>query len=254
MVGIQPKNYISERNCNKGSGLAGRRQLNPADEFIFNEYILKKTGNFVTQKENSELQYELEYVLHGKNSDIENIKETVQKLLLLRETSNYIFLSLDAGKSSEAEILASAVALACYSPELKDPIKQTILFAWAYAESVYDVRLLLSGGKVPLMKRADTWHYSLSDMFAFATDSVEGDVKTATGMSYVDYLRIFLSMENAEKKTLRFMNIIEMDIRKTAGNPAFRLDTCVDYIEAEAFISSGYEANYSITRSYYYEE
>ena len=75
-----------------------------------------------------------------------------------------------------------------------------------------------------------------------------------TGMSYTDYLRVFLALENSDTKTKRFMNLVEMDIRKTDGNRHFRLDACVDYVEAEAFISSGYGANYSILRSYAYED
>lgn len=253
-VGINPSNYISERNCNKGSSLAGRNNLQAGDEWIFNEYILKKAGNYTQLKENSELQYETEYVLHGKPSDIENLKNTVVQLLLLRETANYIFLCSNPGKSGEAETLAVAIALAAYSPELKDPIKQTILFAWAYAESVYDVRTLLSGGKIPLMKADESWHYSLSEMFRFATDVNEGNTSMEAGLSYTDYLRIFLALENVDTKTKRFMNLVEMDIRKTDGNQYFRLDTCVDYLEAEAFISSGYGANFSILRSFYYQD
>lgn len=253
-AGINPSNYISERTYNKGSSLAGRKNLQVGDEWIFNEYILKKSGNYTQLKENSELQYETEYVLHGKPSDIENLKDTVGQLLLLRETANYIFLCSNPSKSGEAETLAAAIALAAYSPELKDPIKQTILFAWAYAESVYDVRTLLSGGKIPLMKADENWHYSLSEMFLFATDVQDGNVSLDTGLSYTDYLRIFLALENVDTKTKRFMNLVEMDIRRTDGNLYFRLDTCVDYLEAEAFVSSGYGANYSILRSYCYED
>ena len=87
-----------------------------ANEWIFNEYILKKSGNYTQLKENSELQYETEYVLHGKPSDIENLKSTVLQLLLLRETANYIYLCSNPGKSGEAEALAVAIALAAYSP------------------------------------------------------------------------------------------------------------------------------------------
>lgn len=253
-VGINPSNYLSERNCNKGSSLAGRKGLQVGDEWIFNEYILKKSGNYTQIKENSELQYETEYVLHGKKSDIENLKATVEQLLLLRETANYVFLCSDPGKSGEAGVLAGTIALAALSPELEEPIRQTILFAWAYAESVYDVRVLLSGGKIPLMKTNENWHYSLSEMVFFATDSNIENPSMTTGMSYTDYLRVFLALEKTDTKTKRFMNLVEMDIRRVEGNRFFRLDTCVDYVEAEAFISSGYGANYSILRSYAYED
>ena len=98
------------------------------------------------------------------------------------------------------------------------------------------------------MKADESWHYSLSEMFRFATDVNEVNTSMEAGLSYTDYLRIFLALENVDTKTKRFMNLVEMDIRKTDGNQYFRLDTCVDYLEAEAFISSGYGANFSIFR------
>lgn len=253
-AGINPDNYISKRNCNVGSGLSGRKATASTDELIFNEYILRKAGNYTQLKENSELQYELEYVLKGHDSDLQNLKAIVTQMLLLRETSNYIFLCTDAARNGEAETLAAAVALAVFCPDLEEPIKQTILFAWAYAESVYDVRMLLAGGKIPLMKTSETWHYSLLGMLHFATDNVHSDELSENGMSYLDYMRVFLALENEQNKTNRFMDIVEMDIRRTDGNGYFRLDTCMDYIEAEAHISGKYGANYQIKRSFYYEK
>ena len=231
---INPSNYLSERSCNVGSGLAGRKALKSTDELLFNEYILKKSGNYAFPKDNSELKYEMEY--------------------FLREASNYIFLCANPQRSNEAELLADTISLAAFSPELKEPIKQTILCAWAYAESVYDVRKLLVGGKIPLMKDDESWHYSLGGMFSYATDAMEEDLSTGSGMDYTDYLRLYLMLKGSEIKTKRFMNVVEMDVRRTTGNSYFRLDCCVDYIEAEALVSSTYGANYTISRSIAYSE
>lgn len=251
---INPSNYLSERSCNVGSGLAGRKALKSTDELLFNEYILKKGGNYAFPKDNSELKYEMEYILHGKSSDIDNLKATITQLLFLREASNYIFLCANPQKSNEAELLADTISLAVFSPELKEPIKQTILCAWAYAESVYDVRKLLAGGKIPLIKDDESWHYSLGGMFSYATDAMEEDLSTGSGMDYTDYLRLYLMLKGSEIKTKRFMNVVEMDVRRTTGNSYFRLDCCVDYIEAEALVSSTYGANYTISRSIAYSE
>lgn len=61
-----------------------------------------------------------------------------------------------------------------------------------------------------------------------------------------------MAAENVQTKTNRAMDIIEMDVRKCEGNRYFRLDTCVDYLQAEVLTSSSYGYNHSITRSYYY--
>lgn len=249
--GVNLSNYISARTCNRGNGLAGRDKLGAADELIFNEYLIHKCGSYTKPKETGALQYQLEYILIGGDKDAENLKAVVNRLLLLRETANVVYLFSDSAKVAEAEALALAVTSAVALPELAELVKISLIFAWAYAESVYDVRMLLQGGKIPLMKNNETWHYSISGMLDFASDT-SVDTENSTGISYEEYLRVFLAIENVENKTNRAMDIMEMDVRKCPGNTYFRLDTCVDYIQAEVLTSSGYGYNHSITRSYYY--
>ena len=250
--GICFSNYISQRDCNQGSGLAGREGITLTDELIFNEYLIAKCGCYTDPKETGALQYQLEYILAGKSNDVENLKAVVNRLLLLRETANVVYLFSDEAKIAEAEALALAVTSAIAMPELTELVKVSLMFAWAYAESVYDVRMLLKGGKIPLIKDSGTWHYSISGMLDFASDT-QIDPKDSSGVSYEEYLRMFLAMENEETRIYRAMDVIEMDIRKCDGNGYFRLDTCVDYVQAEAFTSSGYGYNHSIIRTYYYE-
>lgn len=249
-VGINPQNYISTRDVNTGSGLLGRSETTALDEMIFNEYMIQKMGCYTNQKEDGLLKYQLEYVLKGKDSDIENLKAVVSDLMLLRETANVVYLFANEPKKAEAMALATTVATAAMLPELAPAIQISILFAWAYAETVYDVRSLLQGGKIALIKSDSTWHYSLENMVNFASDSeVAND---PGGISYVDYLRVFLAVSLADQKTMRAMDIIEMDVRTTAGNEKFRLDQCMDYVEAEVFTSSGYGYSHSIDRTIYY--
>ncbi len=248
---INPTSYISVRYANQGNGLIDRKGLQPGDEFIFNEYLLQKCGSYTEPKDGSLMQYQLEYILEGKDTDVDNLKAIVIKLLFLREVGNVTYLFSDGGKVAEAEALALAVTSAVAAPELTEPVKISLLFAWAYAESVYDVRLLLEGGKVPLVKTEDTWHYSLSGMLGFATDTVV-ETENSSGLSYEDYLRIFLALENSDQKTMRAMDIVEMDIRNTEGNSGFCMDKCMDYLEAEVLVSSAYGHQHSITRRFYY--
>lgn len=254
LSGINLSNYISSRNCNQGSGLLGREGTQTADELIFNEYLLKKCGCYTNPKETGALEYQVEYILEGKSNDIENLKAVVNKLLLIRETANVIYLFSDSAKMAEAEALAVAVTSAVGVPELAELVKVSLVFAWAYAESVYDVRSLLQGGRIPLLKSEETWHYSLSGMLDFASDTGVGKEEgtEGTGLSYMDYLRVFLATEGVREKTYRAMDIMEMDVRKCPGNSYFRLDTCVDYVEAKVYTGSKYGFSHEITRTYYY--
>lgn len=248
---INPANYISARTLNEGSGLAGREGLDLEDELIFNEYLIKKCGRYTWPKEEGALQYQLEYILEGKSSDIENLKAVVNKLLLLREAANVIYLFSDSAKMAEAEALAIAITAEIPVPGIEQLVKISLLFAWAYAESVYDVRTLLKGGHIPLLKDENTWHYSLSGMLSFDEDTKETE-QDITGIDYEGYLRVFLALENVEQKTLRAMDIMEMDVRSCPGNDYFRMDTCVDYIKADIHTASSYGFSHEITRSFYY--
>lgn len=248
---ILPANYISARIPNKGSGLAGREGLREGDELIFNEYLLKKCGSYILPKKEGALQYQLEYILEGKASDVENLKAVVNKLLLLRETANVIYLFSDTAKMAEAEALAVALTAEIPVPGIEQLVKISLVFAWAYAESVYDVRTLLKGGSIPLLKDAETFHYSLSGMLSFAEDEETG-IQDTSGIDYEGYLRIFLALEDKSQKTMRAMDIIEMDVRKCPGNAYFRLDACVDRIQAEIHTASSYGFSHEITRSLYY--
>ncbi len=254
LSGVNLSNYISARNCNQGSGLLGRESTNAVDELIFNEYLLKKCGCYTSPKETGALEYQVEYILEGKSSDIENLKAVVNRLLLIRETANVVYLFSDSAKMAEAEALAVAVTSAVGVPELAELVKISLIFAWAYAESIYDVRSLLKGGRIPLLKSQETWHYSLSGMLDFASDTgIEGEEGTeGAGLSYTDYLRVFLAVEGVREKTFRAMDIMEMDVRKCPGNSYFRLDTCVDYVEAKVYTGSKYGFSHEITRTYYY--
>ena len=52
----------------------------------------------------------------------------------------------------QQEALAWILSAVFLSPEIKDALKLTILFAWTYAESVKDVRILMDGNPLPLIK------------------------------------------------------------------------------------------------------
>ena len=128
----------------------------------------------------------------------------------------------------------------------------TILYAWSYAESIKDVRILLDGNKLPLLKNFSTWNTPLSQLFMFS--SYLGQYEpSSTGMTYNDYLRFFLTLKSEKEILYRFMDICEMDIRTTRGNEYFQMDGCVGAVKATANISSGYGTGYRITRTYAYE-
>lgn len=251
---IASDNYISHRKKSKGSGLLERDGCSETDELFFYGYLLDKFGTYVNPLEKSRLKYQVEYILAGKENDLDNLKWVVNRLLLIRETANVVYLFSNEVKMAEAEALALTLSAVIQLPELAKLVQVAIIFAWAYAESVYDVKQLLAGKRIPLIKTDETWHFGLEGMLSYeeGLDQTEDKDALAEGLSYEDYLMVLLVTVNKETKAFRAMDLMEMDIRKTAGNEAFRMDGCVDYIDATAVISSGFGYDCDITRDYYY--
>lgn len=243
----------SVRQLNAGSGLSEGKESADGltDNGLLYAYILEKCGNLTKEKENSALSYEVEYILQQQTSDRENLKKTAQELLWMREAANVAFL-FGSGLRNEAKAVAEVIAAILLLPEVADLIETVILFAWAYAESVKDIRILFKGGSVPVMKSEESWNTPFYQLLTYRSHLDDWSA-SEDGLDYQDYLGALLVLHGADHAVAGLMDVMESDIRRTSGNGAFRLDGLIDGMEAEIFVTSRYGGSYSITRSYEYE-
>lgn len=254
--GISEEQLIAERmkcgNYNCGNvfvqKLSGEEQL--LERFLFQEYLLRYMGRYGQEKEDAALDYQMEYLIAGNENDLENLKSVANTLCALREAANVMYLFADEEKCLEAEVLATVLTTLFQIPEAASLFKYALLLGWSYAESLYDVEVLLAGGSIPLMKTDATWHYNLDG--ALAVHNYQGQQLPQEGISYADYLRIFMMFTDLDELTGRAMNMVEADIRLTVGNESFRLDGCYDGIEACMRIESAYGYECEIVRGKFY--
>ena len=247
----------SYRVNEKGVGMVG--SCEDPDSFINNmlfiQYLRWKCSDYTKDLGHDSCSYELEYILNGKNTDKANIRETVKKLFFMREAADTMAIYRDAGKKSQAKTVAAAAAAIIAlvtGTDLTEPITHMILIAWGFAEAVVDVRTLLGGGKVPLVKKPGEWSIGNVAKIPFFRTMKGGGSR---GLSYTDYLTIMLEAENELHETTiakRGMDVIEMNIRTTPGNSNFRLDGCIEYLEANAVIKDSSGRNFTIRRDYSY--
>lgn len=242
--------YASHRSLNRGTGLDESVDTGIGPDLLVERYLHEKCGCYGQEKDYSKLKYELEYIYSGKDSDFANLEKVVEKLFLWKEAANFAYIMTDEVKLAQAQGLALTASVLLTLPELEEVIKMAIVFAWTFAETISDLRILLSGGKVPIIKTADSWNLSLENMLEFRDHLKNGG---GTGLSYADYLKMLIFMENKEKKIKRLMDIIEMNISKTNGNAGFRMDNCLDVISAEFVINGPYNKKINIERIYGYE-
>ncbi|MBQ1377571.1 MAG: hypothetical protein IIY77_06340, partial [Lachnospiraceae bacterium] len=163
---------------------------------VFNEYLLDHFSCFTDTGERPGLQYELEYILFGKDQDNVNLKKAMNRILVLREGVNLGTLMSSEKMTKEAEALAVMVSGWTGIKEVMDAVQILIEGAWAHAESIADMKLLLSGKKIPLLKKEEEWSISLENAAAFlaGTGVVSLKEDAEEGMDYRDYLRLLLYM------------------------------------------------------------
>lgn len=250
---IPAASRASVRPLNRGTGLAdGREPANGLlNDGLLYTYILDRCGYLGSAKENSALSYEVEYILQQGTADRENLEKTAREILLIREAANLACLT-GSGLRSQAAQAASLLASVLLMPEIQPAAEAVILFAWAYAESIKDIRILFQGGKIPLVKTEASWNTPFSRLLTYRSH-MDDYRPSETGWSYREYLGALLFCRGADRAIAGLMDVMEQDIRKTAGNESFRIDGLIDGMEAEISVVSRFGGDYSIRRIYAFE-
>ncbi len=220
------------------------------DKALFVEYLMRYMGRYGDTDEDDAMWYQIEYVIAGGSCDAENLNSVAMRIMGIRAGLDMIYLESDQSKKAEAQILAAAICAACMIEWMAPVLTHVILLAWALIEARYDTATILSGGKIPLMKNSATWHCDLDSALSGAWSGCGDD--SGSGLSYRDYLRLFLYLADTDEITKRAMDIIESDIRLSGGNAGFRMDACIEAAECSAVICSSFGSRISIKRRFKY--
>lgn len=231
---IAVKKLPSKGNIRKGTLTIEKEHSGILANTLFREYLVEYFSNYLDHKEDDVLHYQVEYILGGKKSDKDNLKYVVNKLLLIREGMNYLYCASDLQFQSKANAMAAALVGFLGIPALTAATGQAILLAWAYGESLLDMRILLKGGKVPLQKKEGQWQLSLENMGNLMEILQEGNSKITEGMTYQEYLRILLYMGNLGNQKMRGIDLIQLNLQKIEGLSEFLADNCVVAVKTSA--------------------
>lgn len=238
----------------KGIVNRGNLEAEKADDlinrFLFQEYLLRYMGHYGQEDPEAALCYQLEYLIAGNDADADNLKSVANRICAIREAANVLFLFHDQEKYLEIQAAAILICGSIGLPILIPLVEFAILMGWAFAESVYDVKSLLAGGKIPLLKDASSWHYSLE---AALSGELQDDTNGGDGLSYSDYLRVLMMLTGLDTLTQRAMSLVEANLRKTPGNAGFRLDACIDRLEVCVCIKSSYGYEFQVQRQRSYQ-
>ncbi len=184
-------------------------------------------GNYTEEKTDTALKYEVEYLMHGKDNDKENLLNTVEQLVGMRNILNAAYLLTDTQKMSEIKATALSVAAALAMPFLEPMIQAVLVEAWALAEAVSDVKELLRGEKVALIKTKALWRTDLQSLSAAENHS------GAKGLTYMNYCQLLLMTGDYQSILFRMMDLIQMNIQKRY-QPSFQMAQCVTSVHVTA--------------------
>lgn len=233
------------------------RTVNFLDHLLIDEYCGMHFKNFLEEEEQQEagqqetetvLAYEMEYFLGGKETDRENLSDAVHRLLAVREGMNLVHILTDPQKRAEARGLAMTITGVGALTPLLMITTFFVMSVWALGESLMDVRGLLAGKKIPLLKAKTDWQLELEQLLSMGKEHVVGTGECDTGLSYLSWLKILLFMSNIVLQEFRMMDLIQMNLRQ--GQDSFRMRRCVyqiriqgDFYGKHVFFSPGFVGN-----------
>lgn len=238
---ISLKEYLSHRRIENRDST--ERQFR-SEQDLFLSYLYDKMGYLGKPRENSLLSCQLEYIAKGGSCDLENVRAVTEEIFWLRFADNVACALSDGGLWGQAIEAAQELHAVQLKETFMEPVARSILYACAFLESISDVQALYEGKRIPLRKYSHNMSvsYVLGDGFYTAGEN--------TGWKYEQYLGAIILLAGNETINLRAMDIMEMDIRKTPGNAAFRMDACFDSFLAQTSVNSRFGYSYEMTRRY----
>ena len=223
---------------------------NPIQVGLLGEYSLRFFHSYHKEESAHTTPYsnakglEVEYLLHGKKSDYENLSAQVTSLLAFRESMNFIHIMSDPEKLEAVEEFVTSFLAITANPVVIAVFSAFVIGIWAFAQSLLDVKELLNDERVPLMHSLESWSLSLNHLLDFLSYlSGEEIPKENIGLSYEDYLRISLftkGLLSQAKINDSMLYCMEKDIQTSIRDkePSFRMDKCLYYLSTDAEIFS----------------
>jgi len=230
-------NGVMERTLETGKNYSDS-EVSWQERLLLQQYLITYLSSFQNVQEDRALSYELEYLIGQKPSDIENLRVVSTRLLAIREAANFLYLISNPAKVAQAEAAATLMAGVSLNPVLLEVVKTGIVTAWALAESILDVRALLAGKRIALLKSEETWTSELTNICEL-TKGFSMAKESSWGLDYENYLGVLLLIENEQSLAMRAMNVQEAMIRKKYQDASFRMDKLLT--QAEIKISYVYQ-------------
>ena len=182
-------------------------------------YYNKELNNEETKSNSTNL--EVERLITGERNDKSALSLVINKILLMRIAMNVLHIYSNAAKREGARSYAYLL-FAGFSPLLAEVMALLIITAWGTAQGLADIKKLLNNKRVSFMHTPETWTLAVESIINIGKNNtlVSGNDENDSGfaLSYKDYLRLLLLLENQSEVDDRMASIIERNIKKEQDN------------------------------------
>lgn len=223
------------------------------ENMYFSSYVISHFSNGIEKKNDSVMQCEVEYILKGKDNEYDNMEAVVEEMTWLRMPINYAYLLTDMEKKSQALTLATAICALTGTEPFVEVVKYLLLACWAYGESIQEMKVLLSGDRIPYIKTKETWYTDLESLAA-----VHNIEQQENGLSYKDFLAILLAKKTDASLDMGYARMLDvMQINLQQYYTTLRISDCVGAMTFQGKISVNplfQQSNEDGVYDYYFRE
>lgn len=162
--------------------------------------------------EKNVLQYEVEYLIGGEPGDQSNLSAAVHQLLAIREGLNLVHILSDTAKREQARTLAMTITGLASATPLLLVTTFFVMSVWALGESLMDLRGLLAGRRVMLLKSSEDWTLGIEQLLSMGKSRDIGTGGTERGLDYLGWLKILLFRMSVVQQEYRMMDVMQLNL------------------------------------------
>ena len=211
------------------------------------------TNRLINQENNAAYLAEVEYILYGKATNVDNVKAAYGNIYVIRYALNLIsaFANFWNRGNPTADVVNGIADTIMGATAGVIPVAVTkviLLPILAIFETCKDMDRLEAGFPVELYKQKEDWWYgfpgganSISDfMNAFNGSGNANKDNSGKGLQYSDYLTLFVYLglqsedKGSEKMYLRMADVIQANMRKATNNTEYTLTNTQVYFRLKA--------------------
>lgn len=143
----------------------------------------------------------------------------------MREVQNAEVILTDPTMMGQAYEIALALAWASVNPALVQVVQVAVVAVWALVESILDLRALLDGKKIPMLKTRAQWKSQLGALQT-ALDGGK-DTSVQKGIGYQEYLFALLALLPQKKLAYGCMDLMEASMQQQEDYAYVKMDHMV---------------------------